>query len=82
MPPHRFDLPADALKATGNRLAVEVTNLGSNRLRWNDRTGVVWKYFTNINMVGMDYKPLDASKYDVLPSGLLGPVRFGSLQGK
>ena len=29
----------------GNVLEVEVTNLGANRLRWNDLNGVDWKYF-------------------------------------
>ena len=58
----------------GNVLEVEVTNLGANRLRWNDLNGVDWKYFSDINMVGMDYKKLDASKWKPLPSGLLTPV--------
>ena len=72
MPPYRFALTE--LKPKANRLEVEVTNLGANRLRWNDLNGVRWKYFTDINMVGYDYRPLDASKWAVLPSGLLGPV--------
>jgi len=55
-------------------LEVEVTNLGANRLRWNDLNGVDWKYFSDINMVGMDYKKLDASKWKPLKSGLIGPV--------
>ena len=49
-------------------------HLGANRLRWNDLNGVDWKYFSDINMVGMDYKKLDASKWKPLPSGLLTPV--------
>ena len=51
-----------------------MTNLGANRLRWNDMTGVKWKIFHNINVVGLNYKPLDASTYPLMPSGLLGPV--------
>ena len=74
MPPYRFRLPPDCLRPIGNRLEVVVTNLGANRLRWNDLNGVRWKYFTDINMVGYDYKPLDAAQWKVLPSGLLGPV--------
>ena len=55
---------------------MEVTNLGANRLRWNDRNGVDWKYFCDINVVGRDYKPLDTSKWKPLKSGLFGPVEF------
>ena len=57
-------------------LEVEVTNLGSNRLRWNDLNKVDWKYFTDINMVDVNYKKLDASRLPVLKSGLLGPVEL------
>ena len=74
MPPYDFVIPEGVLKEKGNELEVEVTNLGANRLRWNDLNGVDWKYFSDINMVGLDYKPLDASKWKPLKSGLLGPV--------
>ena len=74
MPPYDFAIPAGAAKEKGNVLEVEVTNLGANRLRWNDVNKVDWKYFSDINMVGLDYKKLDASKWKPLRSGLLGPV--------
>ena len=74
MPPYEFAIPSGVLKEKGNAIEVEVTNLGSNRLRWNDLNNVQWKYFSDINMVDIDYKKLDASKWSVLPSGLLGPV--------
>ena len=74
MPPYDFAIPAGVLGEKGNVLEVEVTNLGANRLRWNDLNGVDWKYFSDINMVGLDYKPLDASKWKPLKSGLVGPV--------
>jgi len=74
MPPYDFAIPSGVLNEKGNVLEVEVTNLGANRLRWNDLNGVDWKYFSDINMVGMDYKKLDASKWKPLKSGLLGPV--------
>ena len=76
MAPYDFAIPDGLLKPEGNVLEVEVTNLGANRLRWNDLNGVRWKYFSDINMVGMDYKPLDASKWKPLKSGLLGPVEL------
>ena len=76
MAPYCFEVPQAILKERGNVLEVEVTNLGANRLRWNDRNGVDWKYFCDINVVGRDYKPLDTSKWKPLKSGLLGPVEF------
>lgn len=70
-----FFLPPGLLKEKGNTLEIEVTSTGANRLRWNDCTGVYWKYFTDANMKSPDYTDLDASKWPVTPSGLLGPVR-------
>jgi hypothetical protein len=55
-------------------LEVDVTNLSANRIRDLDRRGVKWKNFYDINFVGIDYKPFDASQWPVRPSGLLGPV--------
>jgi hypothetical protein len=62
------------LKAGSNTLEFEVSNLAANRVRDLDVRHVAWKYFYDINMVGRDYKPLDASKWPVRDSGLLGPV--------
>ena len=76
MPPYDFVIPEGVLKEKGNELEVEVTNLGANRLRWNDLNKVDWKYFTDINMVDINYKKFDASQWKPLPSGLLGPVRL------
>jgi hypothetical protein len=72
MPPYRLAL--DDLKPTANTLEVEVTNLSANRLRDLDRRSVKWKIFSDINVVSIDYKPLDASQWPLRPSGLLGPV--------
>ena len=33
-------------------------------------------FFEDINFVGRDYKPFDASGWPVQPAGLLGPVRL------
>ena len=76
MPPYDFVIPEGVLKEKGNELEVEVTNLGANRLRWNDLNKVDWKYFTDINMVDINYKKFDASQWKPHPSGLLGPVRL------
>ena len=79
VPPYRFDVPADALRRE-NELEVEVTNLGANRIRWNDQTGVEWKRFHDINIISVKGVwaggcfPLDASDWPLRDSGLLGPV--------
>ena len=74
LPPYTFDIPAGILKQHGNELEVEVTSVGANRIRWNDLNGVKWKYFTDINIVTIDYKKFDASTWPVRTNGLLGPV--------
>ncbi|MHB8902436.1 MAG: glycosylhydrolase-like jelly roll fold domain-containing protein, partial [Thermoguttaceae bacterium] len=72
--PFRVDL-AGLAQAGSNELAIEVTNLSANRIRDLDRRGVDWKKFYEINLVDQMYQPLDASGWDLEPSGLLGPVR-------
>ncbi len=59
-----------------NVLEIEVTNLAANRIRDMDRRGVNWKYFYDINVVNVDYRPFDASSWPLRDSGLLGPVRL------
>lgn len=74
-----FAVETGPLRRTGNELEIEVTNLSANRIRDLDRRGVPWKVFEDINFVGIDYKPFDASGWPVRPSGLLGPVRLQPL---
>jgi hypothetical protein len=74
-----FRLHTGALRARGNLLEVDVTNLSANRIRDLDRRHVAWKIFHDINYVGIDYKPFDASAWPVRPSGLLGPVTLTAL---
>jgi hypothetical protein len=59
-----------------NTLKVEVTNLAANRIRDLDCQKVNWKYFYDINVVNINYKPLDTSNWPLRDSGLLGPVRL------
>jgi hypothetical protein len=70
--PFRVFVPA--LKPTGNKLEVEVTNVSANRIRDLDRRKEPWKYFHEINFVNIKYKPFDASDWPLYDSGLLGPV--------
>ena len=75
MPPYRVKVPAELLKPGANELAVDVTSTGSNRLKWLDTAKPYeWKVFTDINMVDIDYKKLDASVWEQQEYGLYGPV--------
>ena len=76
-----FAVETGPLRATGNVLDVEVTNLSANRVRDLDRRGVPWKIFRDINFVGIDYRPFDASRWPVRPSGLPGPVTLQPISG-
>ncbi len=57
-----------------NKLRIEVTNLPANRIRAKELRGEEWKIFKEINMVNKDYKKFDATLWNPMPSGLLGPV--------
>jgi hypothetical protein len=65
-----------ALKAKGNVLEIEVTNLPANRIRDLDVRKVDWKMMKDINLASLHYRALDASTWEPAPSGLLGPVRL------
>ena len=81
MAPHRVEFPASLLKTGTNVLEVEVTSTGANRIRWNDQTGVKWKYFKDANVIAYGYTgPFDASKWPLRDCGLLGPVRLVSVK--
>ncbi len=64
------------LRSGKNVLEIEVTNLAANRIRDMDQRGVNWKYFYDINIVNLNYRPFDASGWPLRDSGLLGPVRL------
>ncbi|MBI4605320.1 MAG: hypothetical protein HY721_25430 [Planctomycetes bacterium] len=73
-----FRVRAGALLRQGeNLLEVEVSNLMANRIAEMDRRKVPWRrsYFVDIR-----YKDFDASRWEPLPSGLLGPVRLAVLE--
>jgi len=78
-PPHRLST-GNSLREGQNLLEVEVTNLAANRIADLDRRKMPWKSFHEINFVNIDYKPFDASKWEPLPSGLLGPVTLTPLK--
>lgn len=72
--PFRIVLPPRALKRKANQLIVEVTTLAANRIRDLDRRGVSWNIFRDINFVNDRYQPFDASSWELMDVGLLGPV--------
>ncbi len=62
-----------------NKLKLEVTNLAANRIRSLDQQVVKWKYFNDINVVNIDYKPLNAANWEILDSGISGKVELRAL---
>lgn len=74
--PFQLTIPVGLLKPRGNRLEIDVTNLSANYMRLYDRQYPAWKKFYDINMVDIRYQPFDATRWQALPSGLLGPVRL------
>jgi hypothetical protein len=70
----------ESLKPGHNVLELDVTNLAANRIRDLDQRKVNWKIMREINFVNIDYRPFDASSWDLQPSGLLGPVTLTPLK--
>ncbi|WP_428232286.1 glycosyl hydrolase [Flavobacterium sp.] len=75
-----YQLKMNKLKSGKNTLKIEVTNLSANRIRDMELKGQEWKIFYEINMVDKDYKKFDATKWNPVPSGLLGPVTITPLK--
>ncbi len=73
--PYRMRI-GDYLEEGENTLSIEVANLMANRIRYMDRNGMAWRNFHEINFVNILYKPFDASEWDVMNSGLEGPVQI------
>ena len=69
------------LRPGRNLLEIEVTNLSANRIRDLELRHVNWKIFYDINFADHNYQAFDASGWQVVPSGLLGPVRLAPLTG-
>lgn len=64
------------LKEGENSIEIEVTNLPTNRIADFDRRGVEWRIFHEINFVSITYQPTRFDLWEVMPSGLLGPVQI------
>ncbi|KUJ63563.1 glycoside hydrolase [Flavobacteriaceae bacterium CRH] len=75
-----YKLNISKLKPGKNTLKIQVTNLSANRIRNKELKGEEWKIFYEINMVDKDYKKFDATKWNPMPSGLLGPITMTPLK--
>lgn len=64
------------LKKGKNAIQIEVCNLMANRIRYMDQNKIQWRNYHEINFVNIDYKPFDASNWNVQPSGLDGEIRL------
>lgn len=73
--PFTIDIPQGILKAK-NILEIKVTNLSANRIKYIDQSKEPWKKFYDINLVDINYKPFDASGWEPVESGLMGPVKL------
>ncbi|TCC91759.1 glycoside hydrolase [Pedobacter frigiditerrae] len=62
------------LKVGNNTIKIEVVNLMANRIRDMDIKKIKWRNYHEINFVDINYKDFDAAKWDIMPSGLLGPI--------
>lgn len=74
--PFQLTIPANRLRRGANQLEIDVTNLSANYMRLYDRQNPGWKKFYDINIVDIRYQPFDASKWEPMPSGLLGPIQI------
>lgn len=70
------------VKKGQNSIKIEVANLMANRIRYMDQQGIEWRKFHEINFVNIDYEPFDASDWEPMASGLLGPVVLKSMDCK
>jgi hypothetical protein len=68
------------LKQGNNQIKIEVVNLMANRIRYMDKNHIPWRNYHEINFVNIDYKNFDASRWQLQPSGLLGPVTITAIQ--
>ena len=62
------------LKAGNNSIKIAVVNLMANRIRDMDVKKIKWRNYHEINFVDINYKDFDASKWDIMSSGLIGPI--------
>ena len=77
-PTFQLVIPGENFRQS-NTLEIIVSNLMANRIAYMDRNKINWKKFYNINMPARKKENskdglFDASAWDPVPSGLIGPV--------
>ncbi len=83
-PGFRTEIDKKLIKSQ-NRLEIRVSNLMANRIAYMDRNNIEWKKFYNINMAARVPENskngvFDASSWQPLESGLIGPVTITALK--
>jgi hypothetical protein len=78
-PPFSCDI-AEYLKTGTNEIEVQVTNLPANRIADYCRRGIAWRKFKDANVVSISYGPVQFEKWNVEPSGLIGPVTLTKMK--
>lgn len=73
--PYQLTIPGGVLQKE-NTIEIKVSNLSSNYMRLYDKLRPGWKKFYDINIVDIQYKPFDATRLGVMPSGLMGDIRI------
>ena len=76
--PYRINI-GKYLKEGNNTLKIEVANLMANRIIYMDKRKIEWRKYNEINFVNLFYQPFDASAWEPMASGLLGPVKIINL---
>lgn len=69
--PFLLKIPANVLTTGKNTLEIAVTNLSANYMRIYDKQHPEWRKFYDANIVDITYQPFNASKWTIMPSGLV-----------
>ncbi|MCH7414548.1 glycoside hydrolase [Belliella sp. R4-6] len=73
--PYKLDV-SEFLIQGKNDIKIEVANLMANHIRYLDINKIPWRNYHEINFVNIDYKPFDASSWNIMPSGLEGKLEI------
>jgi hypothetical protein len=73
--PFEVNIKPSDLLPKGNKLRIEVRNLDANRIIWMDRNKIKWQ---NFFFVDVTYNNFNASGWNPVPSGIVGPVQLKS----
>ncbi len=75
--PYQIFIPASRLDFNArNTVILNVRNLSANQIRNMDLQHRYWKKFYDANILDINYKPFDASKWEPVPSGILGKIKI------